>query len=336
MSQSGTLNRGIMPPGSAVQTLTTQDGNAVPPNGANTIFVVGGANIETTGNIGTSTVTIAVTPNIELNNTNAAGTEGVYLLGGNSFMHNGGVDNTFVGELSGTFALDATASQNTAIGALSLNSISLSGENNTAVGYSALQALTTSAFNTAIGHEALLNIQAGSDGNTALGAGAGNGLISGNNNVFISSSGMANDDHVIRIGDLQTEFYATGIYFATPITQPNRMVVISSDDQLTSMPIAGSLISITTVNTTPYVVGTDDYYLSVQTSLSAYTIELPNAPQTGRSFIIKDANGNAAANNITVTTVGGVVTIDGVTSFVMNTAYQSIQVVFNGSSYEVF
>jgi len=53
-------------------------------------------------------------------------------------------------------------------------------------------------------------------------------------------------------------------------------------------------------------------------------------------FIIKDRTGSAAANNITVTTVGGAVNIDGATSFVMNTAYQSIQVIGNGSTYEIF
>ena len=92
----------------------------------------------------------------------------------------------------------------------------------------------------------------------------------------------------------------------------------------------------TNVNTTPYVVLNADQFLSVDSSGSAIQVNLPNAPTTGRFLIIKDRTGNAVVNNITVTTVGGAVLIDGATTFVMNTNYESIQVLFNGTSYEVY
>ncbi len=95
-------------------------------------------------------------------------------------------------------------------------------------------------------------------------------------------------------------------------------------------------LTYTLVNTTPYVVLTTDEYLGVDCSGGAITIQLPNAPSTGRVFIIKDKTGSAVANNITVTTVGGVVLIDGATTFAMNSAYEAIQVIFNGTSYEIF
>lgn len=95
-------------------------------------------------------------------------------------------------------------------------------------------------------------------------------------------------------------------------------------------------VAYTNVNTTPYVVLATDYYLSVDCSGGAITVQLPNAPTSDRIFVIKDRTGSAATHNITVTTVGGVVTIDGSTSFVMNTAYESIQLIFNGTSYEVY
>ena len=94
-------------------------------------------------------------------------------------------------------------------------------------------------------------------------------------------------------------------------------------------------ITITAVSSSPYVVLTTDYYLSVNTS-SARTIQLPNAPATGRIFVIKDTSGTANTNNITVTTVGGAVNIDGATSYVITQAYGSIQLAFNGTSYEVY
>lgn len=92
----------------------------------------------------------------------------------------------------------------------------------------------------------------------------------------------------------------------------------------------------TLVETTPYVVLNSDEFLGVDSSVLAITIKLPNAPAIGRVFIIKDIAGNAPANNITITTVGGVIDIDGATTFVMNSAYESVQLLFNGSYYLIF
>lgn len=97
-----------------------------------------------------------------------------------------------------------------------------------------------------------------------------------------------------------------------------------------------TVLEYTNVNTTPYVVVATDEYLSVDSSSLAITVELPNAPIIGRTYIIKDRVGNAVANNITITTVGGVVLIDGNATYALNTAYAAIQVLFNGSNYEIF
>jgi hypothetical protein len=90
------------------------------------------------------------------------------------------------------------------------------------------------------------------------------------------------------------------------------------------------------VNSSPYVVQPTDQYLSVDCSAMAITVQLPNAATLGRAFIIKDRTGSAAIHNITVTTVGGAVNIDGAVTFVMNTAYEAINVLGNGTSYEVY
>jgi len=92
----------------------------------------------------------------------------------------------------------------------------------------------------------------------------------------------------------------------------------------------------TNVNASPYTVLAGDNFLSVDTSGIPITIRLPNAPVGIQSWIIKDRSGNAAANNITVTTVGGVVLIDGNAIYTMNTNYEAINVLWNGASYEVF
>ena len=101
---------------------------------------------------------------------------------------------------------------------------------------------------------------------------------------------------------------------------------------------ASSLLSITAVNNaaSPYTVLTTDQYLKVDSTAGAVSILLPNAPTTGRIINIKDSTAMAQANNITVTTVGGSVNIDGATSYVMNTNYEAINLIFDGTSYEVF
>ena len=91
----------------------------------------------------------------------------------------------------------------------------------------------------------------------------------------------------------------------------------------------------TLVTTTPYVVLSTDYYLSVNTS-TAKTIQLPNAPTTGTVYIIKDFSGTSAANNITITTVGGAVLIDGATSLTINQNYGAASILWNSASFEVF
>lgn len=98
----------------------------------------------------------------------------------------------------------------------------------------------------------------------------------------------------------------------------------------------GIVYTLDAVSSSPHTVAETEYYLSVDCSGGAITINLPNAPTTGRVFMVKDSTGSAASNNITVTTAGGSVTIDGATTFVMNTAYEAVNVIFNGTSYEVW
>lgn len=98
---------------------------------------------------------------------------------------------------------------------------------------------------------------------------------------------------------------------------------------------SGLVLQVTAPGAYPYAVLATDYYIRVDTT-SSRTINLPNAPSTNRAYVIKDTTGSAGTNNITVTTPGGVVTIDGSTSYVMNVNYGSAQFLFNGTSYEVF
>lgn len=89
-----------------------------------------------------------------------------------------------------------------------------------------------------------------------------------------------------------------------------------------------------TVNvTTPPV----DYYISVDCSLGAVTLEFPNAPTFKQLWIVKDRTGNASTNHISLTTPGGTVTIDGLTTYVMAGNYDAINILANATpTYEVY
>ncbi len=112
--------------------------------------------------------------------------------------------------------------------------------------------------------------------------------------------------------------------------------IANNPGSITITNIGGSSLAYTAVNTTPYVVLPGDQFISVDSSGAPITIELPNAPAAGRNFVVKDRLGSAVANNITVTTVGGAVLIDGATTYVLKTNFQAISLIFSGTAYEVF
>jgi len=126
--------------------------------------------------------------------------------------------------------------------------------------------------------------------------------------------------------------------FAT-ITAGTNVSVTNGNNSITIAANTGAVVyNYVSINNSqsPYSALATDYYISVNCVGGAVTVRLPNAPTTGRVFVIKDQLGASASNNITVTTVGGAVNIDGATTFVMNTAYQAASFIFNSTGYEVF
>jgi len=90
--------------------------------------------------------------------------------------------------------------------------------------------------------------------------------------------------------------------------------------------------TVTTVNVATYdLLTTDDFLHVTYTSTAAVTsLTLPTAQTTaGRCITIKDAGGNASANNITVDTEGAE-TIDGAATAVISGNYDSISLYSNG------
>jgi hypothetical protein len=91
------------------------------------------------------------------------------------------------------------------------------------------------------------------------------------------------------------------------------------------------------VGPTTYVVLSTDYYISCDSTAGAITLQFPNAPTFKRLWVVKDRTGNAAVNNISLTTPGGTVTFDGLTTYVMNSNFQAVNLLANTTpTYEVY
>lgn len=79
---------------------------------------------------------------------------------------------------------------------------------------------------------------------------------------------------------------------------------------------------------------TTNYYIGVDSTLAAKTVNLPAASSCGSGFTykIKDESGTAASNNITIDADGSE-TIDGQTTAVIAANYGSLELVCNGSNW---
>ena len=159
-----------------------------------------------------------------------------------------------------------------------------------------------------------------------IGGGGGGGspveTLTGNNGVAVPPT--ANNINILGTG---------------PITVTGNSGTSTLTISITETATTYTAITHNGTNPSPYTVTGTDYYISADTNSATagtITILLPNAPTTLREFIIKDRTGAASINNIFVTTVGGAVTIDGQTTYTLAGNYSSIQLLFNGTSYEVF
>jgi hypothetical protein len=200
--------------------------------------VTGGTGlVATTGDV---TITAG---NLDLPDTNAAGTQGIIGFGGAMWINNMGTHNTFVGEDSGNLALTvATTTDNTGLGYHSMTVIDGS-SGSVGLGAESLALLENGNFNTACGYNALNQVVSGGS-NIGLGAGAGSAItLASSSNICIGNVGAA-ESNTIRIGTQgngagqQDKAYIAGIYGASPAAATTSLVIIDSVGKLGASALA--------------------------------------------------------------------------------------------------
>ena len=92
-----------------------------------------------------------------------------------------------------------------------------------------------------------------------------------------------------------------------------------------------SPVTVTQVTTPTYTALATDYFLCVDVA-APVTITLPTGI-LGTVYVIKDCDGDATTNNITIQGTGGQL-VDGSTG-VINTPYGSISLIFNGTEWSI-
>ena len=85
-----------------------------------------------------------------------------------------------------------------------------------------------------------------------------------------------------------------------------------------------------------YTASATDYYISCDSTLGPITVLLPTVPAVGREFVVKDRTGVADINNITVAAVSGIILFDGASFQKIINQYDSLQVLFGGTNYEIY
>ena len=91
---------------------------------------------------------------------------------------------------------------------------------------------------------------------------------------------------------------------------------------------------ITTAGDSPYSVLGTDYFIGCDSTGGALAVTLPAAPEVGRTYVIYDVVGQAAiGGNVTITGNAANIAAGGASAatYVLNTAYESIQVTWTGT-----
>ena len=167
--------------------------------------------------------------------------------------------------------------------------------------------------------------------NTVTGlATANNGVLTtGTTGIPVITALSANGQLIIGSG--------SGAPIAATLSAGAGITITNSANSIT---IAANASAFAYTNVThamsPYTVLAGDEYISVDCSAGVVSLLFPNAPTALRTWVVKDRTGSASTSNISITTVGGVVTIDGQTTYKITSNYGAVNLLANATpTYEV-
>lgn len=315
---------GVFPPGTVVQSVTGNTGIVVIPDLSNNIDIVGAGNINTNGTPNTLTITIVGTTNHAVQVGNASGSLTSIPVG-----------------LTGQVLTGVTGGD-PVFAAPAASAITITGDSGGPLGpsnaFTFTGGTTGLVFNGAGTTETLggtLAIANGGTNATSMATTDGTVYFDGTRLVTTATGTIG---QVLTSGGAGVApAYATLPTSVAAITGGlNITITGTATNPIVSESQAQLLTNYSVANASPYVVTTTDFYITVDTSTIPITIQLPNAPTIYRRFVIKDSAGNASVQNVTVTTVGGVLNIDAAPTFVMNTNYEAMELVYDGFGYQVF
>ncbi len=96
---------------------------------------------------------------------------------------------------------------------------------------------------------------------------------------------------------------------------------------------SGQIVKVTSTSAATYVLLGTDYFVSTDSAGNAISITLPAAPATGRTIVVYDGTGSAAAHNVTLDGNGKNIAFAGTTAGtkILDTPYESATLTYNGT-----
>ena len=272
----GTLN--IEAADAFPDTFVTDAGTATPALGILDVFggtSVGGAstNINTIGS--GNQVSVCLNNSISQPTSNAAGTTGLYNLGGQRFLHN--------------YAATGLAGNNSFLGKSSGN-LTLTGTNDSGVGAASLSSLTTGSSNTAFGSGSLPNITSGSN-NISVGAASGGNLSAAeSSNICIGNAGTLGESNAIHLGTQgggagqQNKCFVAGVA-SVAVANTNMVTIDTATGQMGSAIVpAGIMWHSVTSAANPTVLTANNGY--TPKGVGVVQFDLPASAAFGDTFYI--------------------------------------------------
>jgi hypothetical protein len=129
----------------------------------------------------------------------------------------------------------------------------------------------------------------------------------------------------VSLSQATSQTIAGPITFASDVTLSGNWISNAAEVQHVTIVTAGNYS----------VLNSDSYVLINKTVPSATQVILLAAPPIGRVLIVKDAAGNAASFPITVTAAANIDGVAGSTGVVLNNNFAAVELIFNGTAWNI-